>query len=62
MKFVCKYRYVIDKMPLIDVDDVVSECCIGFNRAIERYDPERGTRFTTISMWWLKQAMMRCIE
>ena len=41
-------------MPLADV---VAEGNIGLMRALDRFDPERGFRFATYAMWWIRAAM-----
>lgn len=35
-------------------DDLVHEGIFGLLRAVERYDPERGTRFSTYAMYWIR--------
>ena len=41
--------------------DLVSEGTFGLLRACEKYDPERGFRFSTYSTWWIKQSITRAI-
>jgi RNA polymerase primary sigma factor len=43
----------------MDVSDLIQEGNIGLLRAIDKFDPERGFKFSTYSSWWIKQAMMR---
>ena len=62
VKFCNKWHYIVEKSAHMDMDDLVSEACIGFNRAIERFDSERSTRFSTIATWWLRQAVFRYME
>jgi RNA polymerase sigma factor (sigma-70 family) len=41
--------------------DLVQEGNLGLLRAIERFDPDHGTRVSTYSMWWVRRAMVYAI-
>ena len=43
-------------------EDLVQEGNVGLIEAVERYDPRRGTRFSTHAVWWIKQTVSRAIE
>ncbi|MEX2333966.1 MAG: sigma-70 family RNA polymerase sigma factor, partial [Pseudohongiella sp.] len=41
--------------------DMVEEGNIGLMRAVDKYDPERGFRFSTYATWWIRQGIERAI-
>jgi RNA polymerase primary sigma factor len=41
--------------------DMVQEGNLGLMRAVERFDYERGFKFSTYAMWWIRQAINRAI-
>jgi len=46
-------------LPLVDL---ISEGNIGLMKAVERYDPDRGSKLSTYAAWWIKQGIKRALS
>src|SRR3954465_10177244 len=45
----------------LPIGEVVSEGNVGLMQAVKRFEPDKGFRFSTYAMWWIKAAIQEYI-
>jgi RNA polymerase primary sigma factor len=52
-------KYLYYGLPL---QDLIEEGNLGLMKAVDRFDPERGCKFSTYATWWIRQAVTRSLS
>ena len=52
-------KYLYYGLPLLDL---IEEGNLGVMKAVERFDPNRGCKFSTYATWWVRQAVTRSLS
>jgi RNA polymerase primary sigma factor len=52
-------KYLYYGLPLLDL---IEEGNIGLMKAVDRFDPERGCKFSTYATWWIRQGITRALS
>lgn len=46
----------------VALDDVIQDGMLGLHKAVDRFDPDAGFRFSTYATWWIRQTMQKGLE
>jgi RNA polymerase primary sigma factor len=52
-------KYLYYGLPL---QDLIEEGNLGLMKAVDRFDPDRGCKFSTYATWWIRQAVTRSLS
>ena len=52
-------KYLYYGLPLLDL---IEEGNLGLMKAVDRFDPDRGCKFSTYATWWIRQAVTRSLS
>ena len=61
MKLAGYLAHQYSKSNAIPYNDLYQEGCIGLIKAAQRFDPDKGFKFSTYAIWWVRQAILESI-
>lgn len=61
LKFVVKLAKQYQNLGL-DLEDLISEGNLGLIEAVDHFNPDKGFRFLSYAVWWIRRAMLKAVE
>lgn len=61
LKFVIKLAKQYQNLGL-DIEDLISEGNLGLIEAVDHFNPEKGFRFFSYAVWWIRRSILKAIE
>ena len=61
LRFVVKLAKQYQNLGL-DLEDLISEGNLGLIEAVDHFNPDKGFRFLSYAVWWVRRAMLKAIE
>lgn len=61
LKFVIKLAKQYQNLGL-DIEDLISEGNLGLIEAVDHFNPEKGFRFLSYAVWWIRRSILKAIE
>ena len=61
LKFVIKLAKQYQNLGL-DIEDLISEGNLGLIEAVDHFNPEKGFRFLSYALWWIRRSILKAIE
>lgn len=62
LRLVMRIAHDFENCGLLPYSDLVSEGNIGMMRAADKFDPDKGAKFSSYAAWWIKQSMRKALS